>query len=505
MQLNLLKRASNPLAEPLNRQIYQQVIALIREGALQVGDALPSTRLFATDHHISRNVVNMAYEQLALEGFIELRPRAGAFVIAAATQLSGQHRGPKKVTTQQHLHERSNPPLSGFAQRITALEADRPIHWQPGLTEFEIDFRAGVPPFDSSLSEGLKKAATQTLRQFSPGHIHYGEPEGDAELRQELQRYLYRARGINCSSEQILITHGAQQAFHLIAQAFLNTHDKVLFEEPGYKGFSRIMANFGADVVGIPVDNDGLKTEYLPDVNNFKLAYVTPSHQFPTGSILSWNRRQQLLKWAVKRNAYIVEDDYDSEFQYDTNPIPALHAMDLEKRVIYVGTLSKIIAPSLRLGYMVIPSHLLGLFNLLKKYADNGESYLLQHIFLNFIQRGDFERYIRKMRKQVAKKRAQFIAILGQHLLLTVRYSPVKAGLHILLECPTISSDKFKALRRDLNKKGIQIYDANVFYTEPPRHLNLLLGYGHLNEQQIDKGVKALAFSLNAIQQKKFV
>lgn len=501
MHLNLLKRPIHPEAEPLNRQIYQQIKALIQEGALSNGDALPSTRLFAKDHHISRNVVNMAYEQLALEGYIGLRPRAGAFVIARPTLQTRCQPQTQQVASQHPLKERSVPQASEFAQRMVALEAERPIRWQPTNSEFEIDFRAGVPPFDEMLPVVLKKAAVQTLHQFGPNHIHYGEPAGDAELRQELQRYLYRARGIQCSPEQILITHGAQQAFQLIAQAFLNPSDRVLTEDPGYKGFTRIMTNFGADVVGIPVDDAGLRTEYLPETDEFKLAYVTPSHQFPTGSILSWNRRQQLLEWSVRNGAYIVEDDYDSEFQYDLNPIPALHSMDFEERVIYVGTLSKIIAPSLRLGYMVIPTHLLSIFNLLKKYADNGESYLLQHIFLKFIQQGNFERYIRKMRNYVARKRTCFLSTLEKNSSLTLRYSPIKAGLHIMLECPTIGGDSFRELKRDLNQKNIQIYDANVFYEEAPKHLNLLLGYGHLSEQDIEKGVTALAISLDALNQ----
>ena len=326
----------------LSRKIYSMLRLKIDSGDFKPGQKMPSTRTLASDLGVSRSSVVAIYEQLASEGYIETSPGAHARVATGITiRSTARKKGVDQPKSQTHS-------MSAYGQRIEGLTLPQPISTQTK----EINFLYGALA-DADFPKLLwRRHYTQALMKRQ-NHLYYSAPEGEIELRDEVQGYLLRARGLSCSADQILIVQGSQQAIDLCARVLVDPGSAVIMEEPCYLMARRVFESIGAEVLSVPVDEHGLVTKELPKVKN-SLIYVTPSHQFPLGAVLPIGRRRELLSWAKTNKAWIIEDDYDSEFRYGLRPTETLQSLDADGTVIYIGTFSKALSPQLRLPYVVM-------------------------------------------------------------------------------------------------------------------------------------------------------
>lgn len=363
----------------------------------------------------------------------------------------------------------------------------------------QVDFRYGLPhtgdfPFDlwrRLVARGLSGENIRTLM--------YGEPAGYRPLREAIARHLRQFRGMSCGPDQVVLVNGSQQAVDIIARTLLEPGDKVLIEDPGYPDARHAFVAMGARVVPIRVDSEGLDIARAGWRGaGARLAYVTPSHQFPTGAVMPLSRRLALLDWASRTCAYIVEDDYDSEFRFDGRPIEAVQSLDRQDRVVYVGTFSKSLFPSLRLGYAVLPPSLVDPFLRVKYLADRHSSTLVQLVLSQFIAQGHFERHLRHMRKRNEKRRASLLCALERELGDKVRVEGANAGLHVVIWLPHLRPDDELPIVERAARAGVGVYPLSPYYASTPVRAGLLLGYGSLDEPQIDAGITTLGAVLRA-------
>ena len=331
-------------------------------------------------------------------------------------------------------------------------------------------------------------------RRTSIDAFGYGPPSGYGPLREALAGYLARARGLSCDADQIVIVNGSQQAFDLIARVLLDPGDNVVIEEPHYHGSRLTFEAAGARLIGIPVDAEGLDTTRLPPATaRARLACVTPCHQFPTGVIMPLGRRLALLEWASRAAAWVVEDDYVSEFRYEGRPIEALQALDRTGRVIYVGTFSKILFPALRLAYLVLPSALVKPFLAAKWVADRYTTLLGQEALTDFIMSGQFERYLRRACTRNAARRRALIEALEQQLGDRVEIAGENAGVHLLVWLNDVRPRDLESIMTRAARGGVGVYPISPYYSRPPRRAGLLFGYASLTEAEIRAGIRRFA------------
>src|SRR5258708_11639517 len=368
----------------LIRQVYDQVRLRITRGDLQAGEHLPSTRQLAADLHVSRIVILEAYDQLLAEGYIESRQGSGTYV-AEGTYLESVQREQLPL-----VHT-----VAGARRENNSI----------------IDFRSGLPALDLFPRKLWGHLAQKVCAESSPAVFGYNHPEGCAELRIALARYLAKTRGVRCQPDQLVITSGAAQAFSLVARLLLSPGGEILIEDPVTYELQVIFSAAGSTLYPIPVDAHGMQTDHLPLGQRPGFVFVTPSHQFPLGGILPIQRRIQLMQFARTSGCYIVEDDYDSEFRYSGTPVSSLQELEPD-RVIYVGTLSKSLSPALRLGYAVLPPPLIEQYRRLKRLTDLHSPVLEQLILARFIEEGHLERHIMKMKRIYRKRREALIAAL---------------------------------------------------------------------------------------------
>jgi GntR family transcriptional regulator / MocR family aminotransferase len=440
----------------LERQLLHELRSAIFSGRLPQGSRLPSSRQMATDLGINRNTVIAAFDQLLAEGLLEGRRGAGTFV--------GQVRLkplPKTALTQARwLHEAVVPPSD--------TRPPQPLEFcvcLPSMAEFPL--------------LAWQKAWREAARHLpSP---HYAASGGEPELRSQIAAYLRRARGLICQPEDVLITNGAIQAIHLIAQA--TRPSSVAFENPGYSMARVVFEQYGAEIVPIAVDEDGLRVEDLPNGKHVPmLVYVTPSHQFPIGGRLSLARRMALLAWAEQNDALILEDDYDSEFRFDVQPLPPLASLDTTGRVAYIGTFSKVLSPSLRLGYVLATPALKKRLEAQKTIADYHSNTQSQLAMAEFLRVGALERHIAKMRRVYANKRAVLVEALkpvGE----LAKVIGLEAGMNIFLRfAPDFPVD---AVVQQCLERGVLVTDVKRYALEPVAWHGLVLGYGGLSENEI--------------------
>ena len=387
-------------AGPLYRRVYHALKVLIRDGRLAPGARLPSTRELAADLRVSRNTVMLAYEQLLAEGYVVTRDRSTTSVANAQPATRPRASSPSRSAV--------SAPLSAYARRLTRLLPAPPA--STGRSRLRYDFRYGEPPVDEFPREIWRRLLGARARRAARGALGYASPAGYPPLRVALAEYLKRARGIVCEPEQIVITSGSQQGFDLAARVLLDPGDVAVVEEPHYPGVTIPFEAAGARLARVPVDADGLQTSRLPP--RARLAYVTPCHQFPTGVIMPLERRLALLAWAARASAWIVEDDYVSEFRYEGHPLEALQSLDRDGRVVYVGTFSKTLFPALRLAYLVLPPALVPAFVAAKWAADRFSATLGQEALTDFLTTGQFERYLRRAGKRNAATRRARIGAL---------------------------------------------------------------------------------------------
>ncbi len=487
--VNQLMRLSLPPSDPVHRtqQIYAAIQGRIASGSLAAGAPLPSTRALAVEWGVSRTTVTAAYEQLIAEGYVEARQGARSRVAAGLAPPCARPAQP----------DAAMPPvrLSAFGQRLTDLPAP-PL---AGGERLVADFRYGDLAAADFPLPAWKRAIQAALVRRQP-HLRYGEAAGLADLRAALQGYLWRARGMRCEAEQIIVVNGAQQGLDLCARLLLDAGDTAVMEEPGYGLARQVFQAAGAQVVPVPVDGEGLRTDALPAA---RLAYVTPAHQFPLGCIMSVARRQGLIAWAERVGAHIIEDDYDSEYRFDVGPIPPLHSLDGGRRVLYLGTVSKTLSPTLRLGYLVVPPALAGAFVTAKRLADRHTSTLEQAALASLMESGVYERHVRRVRRRNAERRAALLAALKAQLGGAITVVGADAGLHVVIWLHRVPAAREADLVGAVRALGVGIYPITPLYgagaaSARPDSAGLVLGYATLEPKAIAAGVAVIARALEA-------
>jgi len=447
----------------LYEQIYDYIKGEIRQGKLLYQEKLPSTRSLAEYLQVSRSTVDLAYEQLLSEGYIESRPYKGFF-----------------VCKMEELYDLQD-----------SMEREETEPEQEGES-YDYDFSPNVVELGSFPFGTWKKITKETLTDDKKEMFALGHPQGDIELRRTICHYLHTSRGVNCSPEQIVVGAGNDYLL-LLLEKILGRHRSVALENPTYKRAWRIFDSFAYRVITVPMDESGMRVDALEE-SGADLAYVMPSHQFPTGIVMPIGRRLELLRWAGRKDGrYLIEDDYDSEFRYRGKPIPSLQASDRMGRVIYIGTFSKAIAPAIRISYMVLPGELLERYRRSYRFFSSTVSRIDQSILNVFIRDGAFERHLNKMRK-IYKGRRDCLLAACQRYLKNMTISGENAGLHLLLHYKGSRTEK--ELLRMAAEKGIKIYGMSETYIgRLPENWQptLILGYAGLHEKEIEAGVRLLS------------
>lgn len=472
------------------RRIYEALKAQVLGGVYGPRDRLPSTRALAAELGVSRTTVSAAYEQLFSEGFLESRPGARARV-ALSRPLPGGDRSSLSAEAGPV------PPGALRLSRFGAALGEGPVWTPPGQGGLIADFRYGDLSAADFPAESWRQAVNAALRRRKP-RLAYDDPGGSMDLRAALEGYLWRARGLRCAPEQIIIVNGSQQGLDLAARVLLDPGDRVAMEDPGYAMARRAFATAGAQVVPVAVDEEGIRTEALAGLGEVRLAYVTPSHQFPLGSVLSARRRQALLTWSAEAGAYVIEDDYDGEYRYDIRPIPPLHTMADARHVIYLGTVSKSLSPTLRLGYLVVPPALAPVFAAAKQLVDRHSPVLEQEALAGMIASGAYERHIRRSRRNNGRRREALLAALEAKLGDRVTIAGADAGLHVVVWFDQVAKAEEGALIAKARAGGIGLYPVSPLYAENdglyrPDRTGIVMGYASLEVAQIERGVAALA------------
>ncbi len=458
-------------------QIFEAFQQAILKAELKAGTRLPSSRQQASLLGVSRNTVLLAYEQLIAEGYFETQKAKGTFVSKDLSQLSKPKKLPSLRSSSLDIS------LSTYAE--TALNL-KPTGGMTYTIQPELNLRYGLAKFDPKLMTLWKKYLTQAANKLD---INYGDAQGDYHLREVLSQYLQQNRSVNCTADTILITSGSQQALFLISQALLNQRDKVIVEEPCYQGATKVFKAHNAELIYTKVDEEGMT---MPS-QAAKLAYITPSHQFPTGTVMSLSRRLELLDWAKQHHALIIEDDYDSEYRYEGKPVAALQGLTELQNVIYVGTFSKTLFPSLRLGFMVLPEALIEVFKSLKWLSDRQNSSLEQVALASFIEEGQFERHLRRTRVINANYRQVLLAALNEHFADSIEIMGSKAGIHVVVWFKELDASLEPVITERAQREGVGIYPISSYYHVPPKRLGFLIGYTALSELQIKEAVRRLA------------
>jgi GntR family transcriptional regulator/MocR family aminotransferase len=483
-------------ASALYQQLYHTLRNAILTGQLAPGTRLPSTRMLARELGVSRNTVLLAYDQLLAEGYVVGHTGSGTFVAAALPDnLFSTTQGTRRAAC---VSAAPAPRLSAYGERAAGaipVPAPGPVLPFPAV---RYDFRYGVPAIEEFPHEVWRRLLARRARAASLRSLYYGPPEGYVPLREAIADYLRRTRAVVCEPEQIVIVNGSQQALDLAARVLLDPGAGVVIEEPHYQGARQVFLAAGARLYTVPVDAEGLDVTALPDVAaGVRLAYVTPSHQFPSGVIMSLARRLALLTWAARMEAYVLEDDYDSEFRYAGRPVEAMQGLDRRGRVIYVGTFSKVLFPALRLGYLVLPKPLVQPFTAAKWLTDRHTATLEQEVLTDFIREGHFERHLHRSRTRNATRRAALLEALAEHLGAHVEVSGANAGVHLLLWLRDVPPSQVGGVIEEAARVGVGLYPVTPYYIEPPQRAGLLLGYAPMTEAEIRAGVRGLATVLD--------
>jgi GntR family transcriptional regulator/MocR family aminotransferase len=460
--------------------VARRIIAAIKEqihaGTYRPGDKLPSTRSFATEWGASRTTVTAAYAQLIAEGYLVTRPGARAVVADGLGAVGG---------TAVHGDE-APLRLSTFARRLLALPA--PARPQAHRVA---DFLYGdLSASDFPVLAWRRALGAATLRREA--RLRYDDPQGSVALRTALQGYLWRARGISCTPDDIVVVNGSQQGLDLCARLLIDPGDVFVIENPGYLLARNAFLAAGGIAAPVPVDREGLRTDGLPAA---RLAYVTPSHQYPLGSVLSAARRRVLVAWAARNDGFVLEDDYDGEYRHDLSPIPPVQTL-APGRVIYAGTFSKTLSPTLRLGYLVLPSGLRKPFAEAKRLTDRHTSLPEQEALADLLTSGVYERHVRSIRRRNAERRAVLLRALTEELGSAATIMGAETGLHVVVWLDGIEAEKEPELIAAARAVGVGVYPVSPLYasdTARPTEAGLVLGYAGLEPNALRRGIRVLA------------
>ena len=465
---------------PLFRRVYLGLREAILSGTLGAGEQLPSTRQLAEQLGISRTVVLLAYEHLLAEGFAEGRHGSGTYVSKSVGTASS--RAPQ---------EQAELRMSRFGRSAAATGALAGVSPRR-LPPLRYDFAFGRSDIEIFPFEAWRRILLRQARRASVRDLDYGSTAGAPALREAISAHLRRARAVVCDPSQVVVVNGSQQALDLVTRVLVERGDCVAIEDPQYLGAREVLRAAGSQLHPVPVDHEGLNPSRLPD--KARLLFVTPSHQFPTGVILSLPRRLALLEWAKRRNAVIVEDDYDGEFRYQGQPLESLQGLDRQGRVIYVGTFSRTVFPALRIGYMIVPQSLTPAFTAAKWLSDRHSAMLEQQALAEFIATGLYERHLRRLRRKSAARRQALLQGIHEFLGDRVEVTGDSAGAHVVLWPRGRMSEEAVVARAA--SKSVGIYGISRYYLKRPLRTGIMLGYWRLNEQEIREGLFRLGEAL---------
>ena len=469
-----------PLSKPresLNRQIYQHLREAILSGSLGGGEKLPSTRDLAEQLGISRTVVVSAYDQLLAEGFAEGRAGSGTYVakgVGKRTPTSAGRSVPLRV--------------SRFGQTASAEWSRMNFALHPKRSVLPYDFAYGRSDLEKFPFALWRRLLLRCARKTRVAELDYSHAAGNVALREAICRHVQRSRAVVSDASQIIVVNGSQQALDLIARVLLEPGDGVAFEDPSYQGTWEVLRAAGVRLLPIPLDRDGLDPRKIPAAA--RMIFVTPSHQFPTGVILPLARRLALLEWAKRQNAVIVEDDYDGEFRYEGQPLESLQGLDREGRVIYIGTFSRTVFSALRIGYLIAPRRLVQAFTAAKWLCDRHTATLEQATLAEFISSGMYERYLRRVRRRNASRRAALLSAIRTYLGNRVEVTGDGSGAHVVLWPRRRTSEENVISRAEAN--GVRVYGISAYCWKKPRRTGVMLGYSRMGEAQIREGIRRL-------------
>lgn len=467
LHINLVGRKN------LSGEIYRQIRRAIADGRLRPGDCLPASRDLARSLQVSRTTVTVAYDRLTGEGFLTSRIGAGTFV---SNQFTPTREVSRIKSDDGALHPRA---LWDSVQLSRAFAAPA-----------EFDFRTGLPDGQLFPHETWRRSlASESRAQIATAGV-YDEPGGHRGLREAIARHVGISRGVHVSPNDVTITNGAQQALDLIARALIAPGDRVAHEDPGYAPPRHLFNSLGARVHGVPVDDEGIIIDAI--AKDTRLVYVTPSHQYPLGVTMSLSRRLALLDWAARNNAAIIEDDYDSEFRFEERPLEPLQTLDTSGRVVYVGSFSKTLLPTLRLGFLVTPSCCTPAVHKAKYVSDWHTPTLVQAALARFIDEGGFARHVRKVGRAYAERRALIMKILQRDFADHLTIVPSIAGLHLTTVARSASIETISSVFDRAGERGVQLQRLAKFYFEQPARAGLLFGYGAIPTAKIVEGMRRL-------------
>ena len=466
-------------SKPLYRQVYDGYRTAIVNGRLRAGQRVPSTRILASDLGVSRIPILNAYAQLTAEGYFLGQVGVGTVISRSLPDqiaVSGARgSGPAKAPRSRLL-----------PKRTSLLDAAEDVPWRRGWGAFcvsQVAFEDFPFPVWNSL-------VTRHCRSACAKSFDYGNPMGSKDLREAVATYLRTARGVRCEAEQIMIVSGSQQALAISARALLDRGNRVWLEEPGYRFARNTFVFSGFHIVPVPVDDEGLNVAAgIRQCRKAKAALVTPSHQYPLGVTLSASRRLQLLDWAESSGSWIIEDDYDSEYRYESMPIASLQGLDGNARVIYIGTFSKVLFPSLRLGYLVIPPDLVKHFLAVRVAMDMGPANFHQAVLADFIREGHFSRHIRRMRLLYSERRSRLVENIRKDFGLGAEVTGEQAGMHL---CVAFNGIRDHEIAQRAARHSLWLVPLSSSYMSKACRQGFILGFGSTVVEEIPRAIRTL-------------
>ena len=462
--------------EPLSRQIYLWFRQSILRRVMGSAERLPSTRELAEQLHVSRTVVVLAYEQLLAEGFVVGRAGSGTYVANVLVEGRAGVR-PSRVKVRLSRYGRA----VGAAAKINFLDRRSP--------RLRYDFAYGRSDVEVFPFEMWRRMLLRNARKASVRGLDYGPTGGSTALREAISVHLRRSRAVVCDPSQVIVVSGSQQALDLVARVLIDPGDRIAVEDPCYQGTREVLRSARARILPVPVDRDGLNPAKVPEAT--RMVFVTPSHQFPTGAILSLPRRLSLVDWARRMDTLVVEDDYDGECRYEDQSLQSLQGLDAEGRVIYIGTFSRTIFSALRIGYLVVPKPLISVFTSAKWLCDRHTATLEQETLAEFIASGLYERHLRRVRRRNATRRAALREAIAKYLGDRVEVTGFGAGAHVVL-WPSSRVSESGVIARAASV-GVAIYGISPYCLTHPTGTGLMLGYSRMKEADIREGVRRLS------------
>src|SRR5687767_10359510 len=451
---------------PLQRQIYEAIRRAILGGRVRPGTRLPASRTLADDLGVSRTTVVLAYEALLVEGYITGRGSAGSFVASLDVE---------RARSRAARQPPRDPAIDRLTRHAVALRSD--ATGTPAIRSAPVAFRTGEPALDLFPVRLWARLYGRRARRSGGSLLGYGNDAGHRPLRTAIAEYVSAARGVTATPDQVVLVRGTQQGVHLAARVLVAQGDAAWVEDPGYPAARTLLRSCGAELVPVPVDGEGLVVaEGARRAPRARIAHVSPSYQFPLGATMSLARRLALLEWAARAGAWILEDDYDSEFRYVGSPIPSLQGLDRHDRVIYLGTFSKTMFPALRLGYAIVPNALVDVFRATQRLADHVAPSIEHATLAEFIDDGHFTRHVRQMRSAYAERQDALLRGIRRELDGVVDARPAETGMHVVGWLADRSTDDARVaqLARDA---GVEVGALSAYRVAAPGPPGLLLGF----------------------------